>query len=1112
MWFATRSGVASYDGSEWTTYGIAEGLDWMDQSAIRPGIKGGMWSLAAGAPFRVFRFDDRQWNVLPISPLARTVSASCLEVLDADGRTVVAVGTEAGLFLWDGEWRRLDAADGLPGSDVRALRVVGSRLFVGTTEGVASLSEGVVQDLTGRLKAVPERGTLGLATSLIDDSLWLAGHSWLGRLDTSGEFVLERRLDEPLAVNYFTAGVALEADAHGGVYFGNPTILRYYHPEEGFSLVDRKSGMITEGATSVFVDRERNAWIAGMRGVTKIVSRRFLTMREENGLLEDEVSAVIERRDGSFLLGHPNGLSIWTGSEIEQVDLYLHRQDHVAWVRVLDLEEDHDGRVWIAASWRGLARMDEAGTLEWFGGDDRLSGQVTSVRTTEDGRLWVSLGDNGLWTRQGGRFVPVQTAPEIVYARRIFRASSGGLYVATGESGVGRIEDGRFVGLARGASPEEDNVYAVLEDPDGTVWIGAEAGLLLLDGNRLVRPEKDAPRITRPVYFLVRDTAGHLWCGTDNGVLRWDGRELRGYSVAQGLAGRETNRAAGMVDSRGRIWIGTGFGLSIYREDWELPDPAPPLVGVESVLAGGTVHRLHADLELGSADNDLTFALRAVSFVDEDNISMRSRLEGLDDQWTSSVGPSRRELRYFHLPAGTYRLHLQAENVDGVKSEVYRSAWVTIAPPFFQRSSVLALAAIFVATLLYLAHRFLAQRRYARELEAEVDRRIARVREVEEELTRAKRLESLAAFAGGVAHDFNNLLSVILGNLSLMRTRVGDARPLDAAEEAVWRATELTGQFLTFARGGSPVRKVSDVGAVVREAASLVMAGGNVRGQFAIPDDLWCAEVDVGQMSQAFNNLLLNAVQAMPDGGWVRITAANLERAPEPLPPNRAIRISVEDDGPGISPDVRDRVFDPFFTTKEQGQGLGLSSAYSIVSRHGGMLKIDTGSDRGAKFDVILMAAEGRPEPESATPPGPVSGSGRILVMDDDDDVRTVLQAMLEGMGYTVLCTHDGESALERYAEAIDRGNPFDAVILDLTVRGGMGGAETIERLVALDSEVRAIVASGYSENPVMAEHERYGFRGAIAKPFLPANLARVLQRVLGTADESGARARRPST
>jgi len=1103
MWFATRSGIASYDGTRWRTYGPADGLSTLNQAMVVRGSGDDMWSLAGREPLRVFRLRDGSWTALPSPELTGLSEPNCLAVTAAGGRPLIAAGTSNGLYLWDGEWTRLDETDGLPGADVRAVAALGDRLFVGTTTGLASVADGVVTDLTGRMADVPSPGTYGLTVSPVDGTLWLAGDSWLGRWSSDDRFNLETRLDEPLVLGYFSPRLALDADVHGGVYYGNPSILRYYHPLEGMTTVDPISGTLTTGATSVFVDREGNAWVSGLRGVSKIVSRRFVTLRQEHGLLEDEVTAILERRDGSFVLGHPNGISIMTDDGVRQVRFDFDREDRDAWVRVLDLEEDRDGAVWIAASHRGLARIDVHGNLEWRTGDRGLPGFASTVRQDLSGRIWATVNGVGLFHREGDRFELVHDAPGM-NLRRLFRSGSGGLYVATALNGVGRIEAGKFSWMAVGSTPEENNVYAVLEHPDGQTFVGTEAGLRVIDGASLQLPSDERLRVGRPVYSLVLDGEGRLWCGTDNGVVRWNGTEVRTYQVEQGLAGRETNRAALVLDSRGRMWIGTGNGVSIYRATWDPIEPAAPTVRVESVLAGGELYSLESDVSLSAHDHDLTFEIRALSFLDEDRILLRSRLEGLDDNWNVAGGRSHRELRFPYLPAGRYRLHLQAENVDGARSAVHQTAWITIAPPFFQRPAVVLIAALLGALLLYFPYRYLAQRRYAKELETEVARRTERIRKVEEELTRSRRFESLASFAGGVAHDFNNLLAVILGQLALLRSRVDDDRPVERALDAVDQATKLTGQFLTFARGGTPVPRVLKIEGIVREAADLVLAGTNVQCVFEVAEDLPCVEVDPSQIAQVFNNLLLNAAQAMPDGGRVTVSLSRLDDLPDRNGSNRALRVSIQDEGPGIAPHAADRIFEPFFTTKEDGQGLGLASAYSIVNRHGGLLEAVPTTGTGARFDVTLTATEERPGARPDPQPAPAPGTGRILVMDDDDDVRAVLSVMLEESGYSVDETRDGKAAIGRYVGAMEVGEPFDAVILDLTVRGGMGGIEAIAQLREIDPGVRAIVISGYSEDPVMADHEGYGFRAAIAKPFSPDKLAHVLARVLATGPHVG--------
>jgi len=657
---------------------------------------------------------------------------------------------------------------------------------------------------------------------------------------------------------------------------------------------------------------------------------------------------------------------------------------------------------------------------------------------------------------------------------------------------------------AKGEASAENSVYAVLENPDGSVLLGTDAGLMRIEESRIVPVEQDEFSVDRPVYFLVRDAAGRLWCGTDTGVVVWDGTSARVLTTADGLAGYEANRAAAAVDDEGRVWIGTNSGLSIYRPKWEFAEPVPPRVRIEAVRVDEIEHPVDGDLELGHLDNHVTFDVSILSFVDENRITVRHRLEGLETRWESERAKLPVEFHYPRLPPGRYRLHVQATSAEGAAGDVVVSPWISVANPFWLRPPFFLLMAALLAAVLYIAHRFLAQHRYARELESEVGRRVIQVHQAQEELARAERLSSLAVFASGLAHDFNNLLMIMLGNLSLLRMRIEgssiDSAPLEKIADAVSRATELTSQFLTFARGGAPVCKVLDVGVIARESASLVLAGTNVECRPEFPADLRCAEVDAGQIAQVFNNLLLNAVQAMPDGGTIRFSADNVDEAPAKLPGDY-VAFSITDEGAGIDAESRKRIFDPFFSTKEQGRGLGLSSAYSIVNRHGGILTLDTATGPGSTFRVYLPASNERPVIEIEEPAVARLRRGRVLIMDDDDAVRSTLCAMLEAVGFVVDATHEGGAAIDCYAESLRDGKSIHLVILDLTVRGGLGGRETMRRLLAVDPDVRAIVASGYSDDPVMANHRDHGFRAAIPKPFTRSELLAVVDEVLESHD-----------
>jgi two-component system cell cycle sensor histidine kinase/response regulator CckA len=297
---------------------------------------------------------------------------------------------------------------------------------------------------------------------------------------------------------------------------------------------------------------------------------------------------------------------------------------------------------------------------------------------------------------------------------------------------------------------------------------------------------------------------------------------------------------------------------------------------------------------------------------------------------------------------------------------------------------------------------------------------------------------------------------------------------------------------------------MTDVAALVRESVSLIHAGSKSRCECKLDDELWPAAVDPGQIRQVISNLVINADQAMPDGGHIVIGAQNLPigaAPPLPLDPGPYLRMTVTDTGSGIPADIRDRVFDPYFTTKPTGTGLGLTTAYAIVKHHGGHIAVDAAPAGGAEVTVYLPASPGaivRP----AHPAAPLrQGSGRVLVMDDEPEIRAVYLQVLAELGYEAEAVPDGEQAVRRYLEALDSGRPFAAVITDLTVPGGMGGRDTVAELRRHDPSVRAIVASGYSDDPVLAYFERFGFAGVLTKPFTMDELARALAKLLQPAD-----------
>ena len=384
---------------------------------------------------------------------------------------------------------------------------------------------------------------------------------------------------------------------------------------------------------------------------------------------------------------------------------------------------------------------------------------------------------------------------------------------------------------------------------------------------------------------------------------------------------------------------------------------------------------------------------------------------------------------------------------------------------------------------------------------------ITEYKKMEDELVKVQRLDSLGLLAGGIAHDFNNILTSILGNISILKTYTNQGDEaltmLDETENATIQAKSLTRQLLSFSKGGAPVKKIVSVGKLLKETTSFALSGSNVRYKFSIADDLWNAEVDEGQISQMINNLIINAKQAMPDGGKVEISAENAflrENNHPALRSGRYIKIAIKDRGVGIPKEHLSKIFDPYFSTRQEGSGLGLTAAYSVIKKHNGSISVESEQGGGAVFFIYLPASEKITKKEKRSEKGiNKKGSGKILVMDDDKRVRTVAGKMLEKLGYDVVHADDGAEALKKYSEYKNREDSLDAVIMDLTIPGGKGGKEAIKEFLEIDPNVKAIVSSGYSNDPVMSNYGEYGFKGVIVKPYTVKEIQEVLDKVLGT-------------
>ncbi len=378
------------------------------------------------------------------------------------------------------------------------------------------------------------------------------------------------------------------------------------------------------------------------------------------------------------------------------------------------------------------------------------------------------------------------------------------------------------------------------------------------------------------------------------------------------------------------------------------------------------------------------------------------------------------------------------------------------------------------------------------------------------ELAKTKKLESVGILAGGIAHDFNNILTGIMGNINLSKNMIGQSHEaydfLAAAEKASKRANKLTNQLLTFSKGGEPILEVASIYNILRESADFTLLGSNINCRIDRDADLWAAKIDEGQISQVIQNIVLNARQAMPEGGTIHILCENyLNNAGRydkaPIKKGTYIRIVITDEGVGIHSEQVEKIFDPYFSTKQKGSGLGLAVTLAIVKKHSGHITCTSRHGKGTTFTLYLPAIREVFIDKKHHLPVNHKGHGKIMVMDDEEMIRDLSKSILQRSGYEVVQAKDGAEVLEIYKKSIEDSTPINLVIMDLTIPGGMGGRETIKKLLEIDPQVTAIVSSGYSNDPVMANYRQYGFKGCLIKPYLKDNLLEVVARLINSSN-----------
>jgi signal transduction histidine kinase/CheY-like chemotaxis protein/streptogramin lyase len=1153
MWFAARSGIAVYDGVSWKTYTISDGLPVLGFSKIKIDQKGGVWALSQRTTggFSLVYHDihsendeneKNQW--IKINPIKQKIKehsgVTSFQLLEQKNRDkpILAVGTSAsGIFLWNAfnreKWKNINTTNGLPNNAVNGIAVLNGKFYLATDQGlsITSIRNNSSIDIDNELNQslnLPTEKIKGICIehsnkfpdfSLKYSRVWLFGHQWLGYF-AENSFKM-KTFPAKLLFSDQEHFISMSPDYWGGIYMALPGGLRYFnYNTRVWEHISVDNGLIGGGSNSILIDFEKNIWFPSNRGVNKIASRRFSTFQRMHGLLEDEVTAILEYEPGKFILGHNFGISLYDGTQFIKIPLSKKTDPNIPSARAADMKMDSHKNIWIVASHAGLAKINphEPDKITWFGKNEGLPGQLVSIWIDEkaNDKIWIATDKQIFLANENKtKFVPMKFRKfKKISARKLYGIQGKLKYAGGNHDGlyVYSQQKNQWINYQVPGNRRANSIYAINKDSQNRLLVGTLAGAFTLENNALKKFNDHGFQVDRPVYFILEDPKARLWFGTDHGVVLWDGKTQRNYSTHEGLIGLETNRAAAIIDSKGKIWFGTNRSVSIYDEQFDsektnIPSPKVRLTHIE-VSDRHIPLKKNTPVQLNYNDNTVAFHFQGISFADERFNRFNYKLEGLETQWSQETHPYNQIVRYIKLPAGTYRFHLKAVNALGVWSNEIVSPKIIISRPYYQTWWFFLLMVVTAAGALYGVFRFFSQKRQAAFLEKQVTERTRQLKAAQQRLIQAQKMEAIGTLAGGIAHDFNNILGAIVGYSELALEDLAEGTLVrDNVQRALTgakRAADLVKQILAFSRQVEQKRKPLVLSTIVTEALKLLRSSlpATIEIRRDIKAETGNILGDSTQIHQVMMNLGANAAYAMKENGGILQVSLDRVALDEDFTPRKLnlkpgpyLKLTVSDTGQGIPAVVMKRIFDPYFTTKKTGEGtgLGLAVVHGIVKSHGGDISVYSEPGKGTTFHVFLPEIEIHVKTESPVKEEPPGGSERILLVDDEIALTEVGKQMLGRLGYDVKGMSNPIDALEIFRKEPDQ---FHLVISDLTMPR-MTGLQLAEEIRKIKPGIPIILCSGFSATLTEEQIKAFGIDDFIMKPIIKSELAQVVRRVL---------------
>ncbi len=985
IWLATGAGVSVYDAFSWKNVKLPDSNNFSGYRLIVTDELGTIWV----APFylrdKIFTQKSSVWSEIPHPDINGIISETVtgFSVFYQNNSPVVALSTLSDLFLMvKGKWTRLNKTNYKIPTSIYGISLYQKQFYLATSKGVTKISfeNGTTPVIQNSIFGVDE---MVWAVTISGDNpkkprFLLLSRTWFGEVVNSSlkKYTLPANVEfMSMFLNFF-----IVEDADKKIYMGNKVIKFSFDQKTGkFETFGKNKGFASEGGTFVFVDLEHNIWFADHRGVDKITYHPFTNYYKSTGMLEDEVTAIVEYEPGKFVFGHNSGFSLFKDDVFTPVRFKNNARGTDVVARVLDLLVDDVGNIWAAAGFYGLIKISPDGSYTEVASK---GGSATALAYSKEYGLLVATS-NGIFSYKNGELHEFDPSAPLKNFRKIYIFDDK-IYL-TSQLGLFQLLDGKIIQLVKDKNPLVSSTYSLFREEDGSILVGSETGLYLFKNGVLTKFERAGFSLNRSVYFIIKNHQKDYWFGTVDGLTRWDGGStIYNYSVEDGLSGYEMNRSAAVLDSENRFWIGTNTGLSSYSIGIERKSiPAPKLFLSTLETADGTFYDLNKPNFIPHDENTLQFTFRGVSFRNENTIEYRIKLEGFDKDFYTLKQAQLYSIRYPNLPSGEYRLIVMAKNRLSVWSDPVYSASIVIEKPFYLKLWFLFFAVVIFVIIYLLVLKFLLTHREQARLEIMVNSRTKELADSElklkhtldglEEEVKQRTLEldnlnrTKDKIFSIISHDLRSPFMSILGFSEILEDELDemDKSEIRATVEKILvssrNTVSLVDGLLEWSRlqigGLIPEHKDVNMGKIIHDVLELFhpqLSKKSITLRTNIEDDIHIF-TDENIVKSVVSNLLSNAIKFTNPEGIVSVSAKKS---------GEEIILIVEDSGIGMNAEMVENLFtltgikSRKGTANEKGTGLGMNITHDLLKKTGGNITVESSPGEGTRFTVIFRNSD----------------------------------------------------------------------------------------------------------------------------------------------------------